>query len=219
MIIYRDKDLEELFSTRGIRAHQWDYAEHDQRHRYVDFKEHPELIEETLIDFHPWRHFVEIGEFYDLIRWLNGPESVLETNDCAFHGPHPNDRRDHPRKDLDLPWRADGRVMVLWRELRLNRSRHSTDWLGGAIQHYAKFTDQEWTEGVLGLAFADIRLDGITPNTVGRQISIQWWLWEETEARVMAGFGRLSRNLREVLGHVSREVNEYRDRTVTTEPF
>jgi hypothetical protein len=33
-----------------------------------------------------------IGSFYEMLEWLNGRRSRLETNDCALHGPDRIDR-------------------------------------------------------------------------------------------------------------------------------
>lgn len=208
MIVYHDQESEQRFYSVVIRTHPWDQTEHDPRQRYVDFKQHPELIPETLVDFHPWRHLPEVEEFFELIRWLNGPDSVLETNDCGFRGPHPNEKKDQPRTNIELPFRATGRVMVLYRHLELNVSDTHTERLVGAIERYAKQIDPGWTKGVIGIAFAPVRYETISPPAHGRQVSVGWWLWGESEADVMAGLGRLSRNLLEHFRRLSSEVRE-----------
>lgn len=80
MIVYRATELD----IDTGRTHPWTFAEHNPSWRYVDFRREPEKIETSLEDFRPWAQFPATQRFYELIRWLNGPDSLFETNDCAF---------------------------------------------------------------------------------------------------------------------------------------
>jgi hypothetical protein len=82
-------------------------------------------------NFSACAHHQAIQTFYDLLRWLNGPGSPFETNDCGLRPP----RIDHGAPDVvRVLFGADpvvmhGRLTVLYRDLRLNASRPHIDWL------------------------------------------------------------------------------------------
>jgi hypothetical protein len=83
------------------RGHPWGTAIDNPDERYYDFKEHSDLIPEVLEDFKPWSRYPAIATSYELLRWINGPESVVESNDCAF--------QEIPRRPVDVP---DGLLFV-----------------------------------------------------------------------------------------------------------
>jgi hypothetical protein len=63
-----------------------------------------------------------ITTFYQCMEWLNGPSSDLETNDCAFTGPGPNEMTQFPRT-----FQRSGRVMLLFRDLPHNRDERRVE--------------------------------------------------------------------------------------------
>lgn len=79
---------------------------------FVDFRQQPERIAEVLEDFRPHVDQPAVQTFFDFLRWVNGPESVLETCDCALRGPE----KAKPRKLPRLPLVLHGRVMLMHRE-------------------------------------------------------------------------------------------------------
>jgi hypothetical protein len=78
------------------RHHPWTPVENNPEAKYYDFKTHPEQIPLVLEDFKPWAHYPAIPRFYELLRWLNGRESILESNDCGLRPP----RRDQATPDV-----------------------------------------------------------------------------------------------------------------------
>src|SRR5512141_2167738 len=106
------------------RSHPWAGSSVDPGSRYFDLKKNPELIRTALEDFRPWSAWPAVETFYRLLEWLNGPDSILESNDCAFAGPCANETAQFP-KALE----ATGRLMILWRELPLNLAPGPTEWL------------------------------------------------------------------------------------------
>jgi hypothetical protein len=80
MHVYRSNELQ----LDGRRTFPWITADYDPRVRFYDFRSHPELIDFSLEDFMPWDRYPGIRDFYSYLRWLNGPESELESEDCAF---------------------------------------------------------------------------------------------------------------------------------------
>jgi hypothetical protein len=99
------------------RSHPWTDAVANSDFRYRNLKAEPSLIRTSLEDFVPWRHYSTIDEVYTLLEWLNGPTSTLESNDCAFTGPHVNEVPSFPKT-----LQSSGPVMVLHRALENNLS-------------------------------------------------------------------------------------------------
>lgn len=82
---------------------------------FVDFKHHPERIAEVLEDFVALGHETAIQTFYRLLVWLNGPDSLLESCDCALRGPELHDFK-YSQRLLSV----HGRLMVMHRDLSAN---------------------------------------------------------------------------------------------------
>ena len=66
------------------RMHPWDKATKNSEWRYYDLKSNLELTPTVLEDFKPWERYPAIQNFYDLLRWINGPDAIFETNDCGL---------------------------------------------------------------------------------------------------------------------------------------
>src|SRR3712207_2659208 len=79
---------------------------------YVDFKQNPEMIEQSLEDFRSSAGEPATRCYVDFLRWLNGPDSQLESCDSAFRAPQPH-------ADLNSPLKlcATGRVVLMYRHL------------------------------------------------------------------------------------------------------
>src|SRR4030095_14964689 len=113
------------------RTHPWTVAESDATQRYYDFKSDPALIRIQLEDFLGVSDWCDIQTFYSLLEWLNGPNSTLESNDCAFKPPRDNK---NPRFKKSLE--CTGRIIILYRLLHLNTHKASIEWLEDATHHY-----------------------------------------------------------------------------------
>ena len=81
----------------------------------VDFKSDLSRITVVLEDFVGLDHVPAIQTFYQLLSWVNGPTSLIESCDCALRGPEP-----HEFPESELPLSVHGRLMLLWRELNAN---------------------------------------------------------------------------------------------------
>ena len=82
---------------------------------FVDFKQHPERIADALEDFVALRHEPAIQTFYCFLTWLNGPDSLLESCDCALRGPE-----QHNFKYSQHTLCVHGRLMLMHRDLSAN---------------------------------------------------------------------------------------------------
>lgn len=189
-----------------VRSHPWIGAANDPESRYFDFRKHPELIRTALEDLRPWRAWAAIETFYQLLEWINGADSILESNDCAFAGPH---RNETPQFAKALE--ATGRVMVLWRHLPLNLPPGPAEWLRMAIHHALNRADPEFVWGVVGITVFQARyltLGRPHARPVGFQLMLSFWSWGDTDEEVMTNLDRTFRNLRQALGEADREARE-----------
>jgi hypothetical protein len=189
-----------------VRAHPWTVATADPKNRYRDFKENPALIRSSLEDFLPWSAWPAIDTFYSLLEWLNGADSIFESNDCAFEGPCTNCTSRVP-KVLEVT----GRLMILWRALALNLSRANTEWIQGAIHNSLNQIDPELEYGAVGITVCRVKYVTLPlpdEQKFGFQLMLSFWSWGDTEEEVMANLDRTVENIWEALRAVVGEVKE-----------
>lgn len=115
---------------------------------FVDFKRHPERIAEVLEDFVPLGHETAIQTFYRFLAWLNGPDSLLESCDCALRGPE-----SHDYKYSERLLSVHGRLMVMYRDLSANCDDRF-NFLYNSLAWELSSIDQEFTrsQGTIGFA-------------------------------------------------------------------
>lgn len=82
---------------------------------FVDFKLAPDRIPLALEDFASLGHEPSIQEFFRLLHWANGLESILETCDRALLGPE-----SHEFDFSAEPLCVHGRLMLMYRDLGRN---------------------------------------------------------------------------------------------------
>src|ERR1700736_4680407 len=107
MIVYQDLSLQEL----ELRTHPWTHGGTNPEFRYYDFKVEPTSIPQVLEDFRVHAEQPAVQLFYQFLAWINGPESQLETNDCAFRPP-----AKHHDRNSDRNLSCHGRVFVFYKE-------------------------------------------------------------------------------------------------------
>ena len=183
------------------RAHPWTDAAGDPDGRYYDFTAHPDLIRTALEDFQPWGDHAAVDAFYALLERINRPASLLETNDCAFTGPHDNDQPAWPQA-----LQCSGRVMVLFRELNQNTADGRVEALAVQLHHALAQRDPDFPTGLIGTTLIPVRyllLPGHDDAQLGWQLMISFWAWGDTVAETMANLDRLFANLSRALESVS----------------
>lgn len=102
------------------RDHPWTTSDSDPLARYVDLKATGMDVAQALEDFSPYSEVPEIQRFFDMVRWINGPHSNIESNDSLFRGPATGFAG---ARDLY----ASGRLMVFLRDLEANTRAESVD--------------------------------------------------------------------------------------------
>ena len=175
------------------RSHPWSDAVASADHRYYDLKSEPARIRSSLEDFVRWSHLAAVEEVYALLEWLNGETSPLESNDCAFTGPHANDVAAFPEKLT-----CSGRIMVLYRALPKNLSRGRIEALKNALHHRLGALDEGLALGMIGTTIVPVRFVTLPVSgegQLGHQLMISFWAWGNSESELMANLGRVVRSL------------------------
>jgi len=186
------------------RSHPWIDAESDPTHRYYDFRKRPELIRSSLEDMQEWSAYPATETFYRLLEWLNGSDSVFESNDCAFSGATAT-----TSTQSSMRLQCSGRLMILYRDLALNTSPEQIHWLTTAAAHALRRTDPAFEWGAIGATIMSVRfttLPGPPELQRGHQLMLSFWAWGEHEREVMANLDRTFRNVAVVLRGLSDEI-------------
>jgi hypothetical protein len=187
-----------------LRSHPWLEAESDPAYRYYDFKTRPELIRWSLEDLQPWNAYPAVETFYRLLEWLNGSESILESNDSAFSGAAAT-----AGTQSSKPLQCSGRLMILYRNLALNTSPKQMHRLTNATAQALNETDPLFEWGAVGATIMSARfttLPGPPEHQSGQQLMLSFWAWGGTEPEVMTNLDRTLHNLTGAIQRVSDEV-------------
>jgi len=176
------------------RSHPWTDAVSNADYRYYDFKTQPSLIRTALEDFVPWSHYAATEDFYGLLEWLNAPEGVLESNDCAFEGP----------AESDDGYACSGRLMVLYRRLETNVAEGAVTELKNRLHHALAALEPEFEQGVVGTTLVPVRFVALPEHAqLGQQLMLSFWAFGDSEAGVMANLRRVVQHLAQALREVS----------------
>jgi len=209
MQVYEHNDPDSL----RTRTHPWTDSESNPAHKYYDFRTKPELIRSSIEDLREWGAYPATETFYRLLEWLNGPESALESNDCAFSGATAN-----TNSALSKRLQCSGRLMILYRDLALNTSPKQMRWLTNATAHAVRGIDSAFEWGAVGATITSVRfstLPGPPERQRGQQLMLSFWAWGEDEPEVMTNLDRTFRNLTAALQTVSREIRRTSSTTDT----
>jgi hypothetical protein len=182
------------------RSHPWTGAIANPACRYYDFKIEPELIRTALEDFLPWSHDPAVIVLYELLERLNAMASILESNDCAFSGPHESEAPQLGKLQ------CDGRVMILYRELELNLSQRRIEDLKNALHLRLATLDRTFEWGMIGTTMPPVvyvALPGTPEQQLGHQLMISFWAWGDSQSEVMRNLKRVLENLSQALGSLT----------------
>jgi hypothetical protein len=166
------------------REHPWTRVEGDPQARYWDFRANPEQIPLVLEDFEPWSHYPAIHRFFELLIWLNGNDSVFESNDCGLRP---------PRQDCETPeiirhvFIADpivihARITFIFRDLAWNASAPTVDGLKKAIHDGLRDNIPNFAAVVRIGDWAHLFT---AINKEGRAVTLRIWAWGDDEGIAM----------------------------------
>lgn len=182
------------------RSHPWVDTVDDSECRYYDLTASPEHIQNSLEDFKPFCHHPAVKNFYSLLSELNQPHSGLESNDCAFIGPHKNDNAAFAKK-----FQCSGRVMILFRNLIQNTIDGNIEWLTLELHKYLAVLDVNFRWGIIGTTIVPVRylaLGNHESRQLGFQLMISFWAFGNSEKETMQNVDRVIKNLSQGIGHL-----------------
>jgi hypothetical protein len=184
------------------RSHPWSGSSSDPGARYHDFAASPQLIRSELEDFIPYRRYAAIEEFYALLERVNHPKSSLESSDCAFNPPGPNDSR-----LVKAALECSGRLMLLYRDLAQNTRKDRISWLKSAFHQQLGRLDSKFALGMIGTTLVPVRYLALpAEGQAGQQLLLAFWAYGKTEDDTMQNLARLFRNLTLALRGVSARI-------------
>lgn len=154
----------------------------DESSIYMDFKLQPKLIRTALEDLVPFKKWDFVEQFYSLIEWLNGANSVLESNDCVFNG-----AEDNPDQQYPYAKKCSARLMILFRDIPENCQDKSINWLMNNILSLAASMKPSFKAGAIGLSQSPtcyLAL-GDKPDTggMGYQVTLNFFAYGKNDKR------------------------------------
>jgi hypothetical protein len=198
MNVYHDTRYE----SEPSGFHPYDGAAYSPDVQYYDFKRSPELIPNVLEDFTPWANHAAVLTFYDLVRWVNSPDSALESSDCAFQGPHPE-----TSERWEKPVVVSGRLMIIYRDLPLNTVRANLEMLSAAVLHYLAEIDPDFTVQQASVGTSVVQTIYTRLNRAGYRLQLSFWAWGDTDDEAFQNLDRLFKALRECLELMSSSIH------------
>lgn len=185
---------------------------------FVDFKESPEKISSTLEDFKPHSEHGAIQTFYNLLQYINGQDSFLETCDCALRPP-----TIHSDDNSNLPISVHGRLFLMYREEKLNCSKVHAEWLCGKLMSLMDEIDPDLTanEAVIGFTLNPVLHTSISKGNWrqdgqfecdendpghGAHTMLSFWGYGNDGTHAFENLGRLFSNVAQGCAELNREI-------------
>src|SRR4051812_37092217 len=185
------------------RSHPWSDSALHAGARYYDLSMTPELIRRVLEDFTPFQRFAAIEDFYSLLERLNHPKSALESSDCAFSGPQPNQST-----QMKGTLECSGRLIILYRALAQNTLKERMAWLRLSLHQALSELDPTFASGIIGTTLIPSRYLALPEDAqLGEQLMLSFWAFGDSQVAVMLGLARLFKNLSHALRSVSARIS------------
>lgn len=175
-------------SSLERRTHPWHGSIANPEHRHYDLRAQPELIRTALEDWRDWEHYPATETFYRLLEWVNGPESHLESSDCAFSAPAANETA-----GFDKALQCSARVMLLFRDLPQNADQAQLHHLTHSVARALSEEEEAFAWGVIGVTIVPVQfleLPGTEEDQLGAQLMLSLWAWGDTESETLANLNR-----------------------------
>lgn len=184
------------------RSHPWSGSASDPSARYRDFTTEPGLIRSSLEDFLPFQNYPAVEDFYALLERVNHPRSLLESSDCAFNPPQPNESR-----LVNAAIECSGRLMLLYRDLPQNTRFSRVAWLKNAFHQQLAPLDPKFSLGMVGTTLVPVRYLGLPVDAqAGQQLMLGFWAFGASTEAAMQNLARLFKNLTRALRGVSARI-------------
>lgn len=195
----------------ALRVQPWKSSNHNIRGDYHDFRKNPKLIRTNLEEYLPFSKYAGVGDFYNLLEWLNGPKSAFETNDARLMS---HLSRNNQRDLADKDFVSVGVLGFFFRDLLLNLSNESQFWsrlwethqideegfrispnplCQNFITRFLKTVERSTGGGwpqIIGIGTAPVHYD-LAPvaaaEKYGCQFMLRFWLWGNSEDEIFDG--------------------------------
>lgn len=188
-----------------VRTHPWSASVDDPAARYVDFRRHPHLIRTTLEDFAPLSAEPAVQRFYEMLEWLNGPSSHLESNDCGL-APFRRNRL----AGVKYPRVTYGRLMVLARDLRLNVCERTVRRMVERLSEELAMIDRGFRAGAVAVSRVPTLFLELPARTrqdrLGHLLHIRFWAFGRDDQGTLRSLDRVVANIWSALRKLSRAV-------------
>ncbi|WP_256815185.1 hypothetical protein [Klebsiella pneumoniae] len=145
----------------GRRSQPWGATEgHEYKAgKYYNFREQPELITTHLEDFVDHADQMSVQNFYEFIRWINGPESALESTDCMLSG----EPKGVPSAALfRCTHGITGRFEFFIRQIEMNANKEAIRWVYDKLSIYLQIERPDFRKG--SFRISPLITDYITPD-------------------------------------------------------
>lgn len=173
---------------------------------YIDFKANPQLIRSSLEDLALFTGERFAEKFYSLLEWLNGPQSLLESNDCAFRGGMDNttdEQFPHERK-------CQGRLMILFRDIAENCQPRSIEWLMNQLMDSIQSINPVFRAGAIGFSrMKTIYMElGDRPRTGGKgeQLMVSFYAYGKNDRRCYESMEKIIEYTHSALERINRKI-------------
>ena len=206
---YREMRVEEEFLAQDVaRMHPWTTALGNESEQYYNFIENPELIESSLEDFIPFAHYRAIPAFYDLLRWLNGSDSIFESNDCALLREIKGSTDDNTPKIAKQTHRINGRLIFFFRDHILNGDKKAFSWLWNDLPKEFDKVAPKFDLGILGYSIAPTAYQSLPAPLSGisyPSICLTFFAWGTDDESTMENLRKLFVNTHVALKNLSKK--------------
>lgn len=166
------------------RCHPWTVVTLNPEAQYWNFRLHPEDIPTALEDFRPWAHYPAIQSFYGLLAWINGNDSIFESNDSGLRPPKVDpETPELVRHVFDAdPVGVHGRLAIIFRNLEWNAERKWVEWLKAMIHKGLRDNVPNFPSAIMvgewPHLFTQIDKEGLA-------VTLRFWAWGDDEASAM----------------------------------
>lgn len=171
-------------ADRSPKSRPQTSVSNDSELRHWDFCEHPDLIPKVLEDFVPWDHYPAVQKFYNLLRWLNGEESIFASNSCALAVPKTDTLVPQLVSDSFAaePIAVHGRLSIVYRDLSWNADRRRIEWLKRTL--HDRLRDQGIDlPAMIYIGERDCLFSAI--KSPGHAVTLRYWAWGGDEMAAM----------------------------------
>lgn len=202
-----DAFISKQIDNSALRSHPWTAMVSDNSSVYIDFKKQPNLIRSCLEDLVPLKKWDFVEQFYCLIEWLNGQNSLLESNDCAF-----NVVEDNPDQQYAYAKKCSARLMILFRDIPENCQIKSINWLMNNILTSVSSMKPRFKSGAICLSQSPTCYlalgDKADSGGMGYQVTLSFLAYGKNERRCYESMKELLIVAQNSLQRVNKDIQQ-----------